>query len=196
MIVPLSTFLIATFGLAVFYSVASLFRTASKRRSIIRQHSCKEPNKFPHKDLLGLDLAREMGKQFAEFRRLSSIKKSYEIYGSTYQTRSFGKTIINTIDPENLRSIYAVDFENYGAEPVRLGAAHPALGRNVFTADGPFWKHSRAHVTPIFTRAHVSDLSAFQEHVDPFIASIPRDGSPFDIMPLIENLVCLSDYSI
>jgi cytochrome P450 len=161
---------------------------------MITKYGCKVPKKYPHKDPLGLDLFIQGGKQFATSHRLSGVQNLYEEHGNTYQTRAFDKTVINTIDPDNLRAIYAVNFEDFAAQPTRLPSADPAIGLNVFTADGPFWKHARGQVTPIFTRAHLSDLTAFQKHVDKLFTSIPSDGSPFDIMPSIKTLVGLSPW--
>lgn len=161
-----------------------------ERRALILKNRCKDGKKYPHKDILGLDFTHEIGKQIAESRRLESLKKLYDKYGSTYSVRLFGQRTIYTIDPENLRAVFAINFRDYGLQPFRLPASMPAIGRNIFTTDGPYWKHSRDQVTPIFTRARISDTSGFEQHFEQMLAKIPRDGSQFDMMPLIEEMVC------
>jgi len=160
------------------------------RRRVILRHGCKEVKKYPHQDILGIDVTRAIGKQIAASRRLESLKKWYDTYGSTYSVRVFGQRMIYTIDPENLRAIFAINFDDYGLQPFRLPASKPAIGRNIFTADGPYWKHSRDEVTPIFTRSRLSDISGFKQHFEQMLSKVPRDGSAFDMMPLIEDLVC------
>lgn len=160
-----------------------------RRHALILKYKCEEVNKYPQKNMLGLDVVRDIGKQIGESRRLEAIKRLYDSYGSTYSVRFFGQRTIYTIDPENLRSIFAINFHHYGLQPFRLPASMPAIGRNIFTTDGPYWKHSRDQVTPIFTRARLSDISDFEEHFEQMLARIPRDGSPFDMMPLIEDMV-------
>jgi hypothetical protein len=159
------------------------------RRRMVLSHGCKEIKKYPHKDILGLDVTRAIGQQIAASRRLESLKKWYDTYGSTYSVRVFGQRIIYTIDPENLRAIFALNFDDYGLQSFRLPASKPAIGRNIFTADGPYWQHSRDQVTPIFTRARLQDISGFQQHFEQMLAKVPRDGSAFDMMPLIEDMV-------
>jgi cytochrome P450 len=76
------------------------------------------------------------------------------------------------------------------AEPARMPASGPAIGRNIFTTDGEFWQRSRTQVMPIFTRAHVSDLSGFEPYLDMFMNSLPSDGIAFDASSFIDSLVC------
>lgn len=180
-----------TFGSAIIAWLTFLVFRHFRRRTLILQYKCEEVKSYPHRSIFGLDVIRAIEEQMAESRRLESIKQMYDIYGSTYSVRLFGKRTIYTIDPENLRSIFATNFQHYGLQPFRLPASMPAIGRNIFTTDGAYWKHSRDQVTPIFTRTHLSDISGFEQHFDEMLAQIPRDSFPFDMMPLIENMVNL-----
>ncbi|KAJ8067347.1 hypothetical protein OCU04_004700 [Sclerotinia nivalis] len=54
--------------------------------------------------------------------------------------------------------------------------------------DGDFWKHSWSLVRPTFSRAEVADLDNFERHVARFLTHIPKDGSTFDMLPLVKRL--------
>jgi len=56
------------------------------------------------------------------------------------------------------------------------------------TVDGHAWKTSRQLLSPVFTRAQVSELSSFEVHVGRMISRIPRYGSTVDMQPLCKML--------
>lgn len=181
--------LILALTCAVAAYLSSFIPIQVRRRALIKEHNCKEVRQIPQKNFLGLDVIREIGKQITENRRLISVQRLYEQYGSTHSVTLFGNKTISTREPENLRTVYSLNFDHYGLEPLRLPVVEPALGRNIFSTDGPYWKHSRDHVNAIFTRGNVSNISAFEKHFEQMLEEIPKDGSAFDMMPLINDLV-------
>lgn len=124
------------------------------RRKFADQHNCQSAIRFPHREpFFGLDFFFKIVKYTKEKRRLEFTKELYERYGPTWQVTSFGRDVINTIDPENIQSVMALDFESWGLAPLRYPAAGPFMGRGVFTSDGPFWQQARAQIKPALARA-------------------------------------------
>ena len=97
---------------------------------------------------------------------------------------------VQTAHPENIRAIAATKFNDFGVGPMRGNNGAPFLDRGVFTEDGEFWKHSRALIRPTFNRAEIADLESLERHVARFLDLIPRDGSSFDLQPLVKRLLC------
>jgi len=54
--------------------------------------------------------------------------------------------------------------------------------------DGRLWEHSRALLKPAFARKEISDLPAFEVHVQNLLAKIPRDESTVDLRPLFTRM--------
>ena len=98
---------------------------------------------------------------------------------------------IQTAHPENIQAIAATNFNDYGVGPMRGDIGAPFLDRGIFTDNGEFWKHSGALIRPTFNRAEVADLGTFEKHVNRFLALLPRDGSAFDIQPLLKRLISM-----
>lgn len=69
----------------------------------------------------------------------------------------------------------------------RIGA--PFLDRGIFTEDGSFWKNALSLIKPTFTKSEISDLDNFEKHVARLLPLIPKDGSTFDLLPLVKRLV-------
>lgn len=110
---------------------------------------------------------------------MESIKELFNKYGRTRQSTSFGREIIQTIDPVNIQSVMAQDFDSWGLAPLRYPAAALFMGRGVFTSDGPFWQRTRAQVRPVLTKAQFTDYGRLEYHLQNFgdhvIASIRQN---------------------
>lgn len=125
-----------------------------------------------------------MSKSHEEGSRSATFKEQHATFGSTFQSKTFGKMWIFTIEPNNLRTIFSTDFQNWGLQPLRLGIWESFLGKGILNSDGAFWKHSRALVRPMFWKEHVADLSSVDIHVARLLDLIPKDGSTVDLEPL------------
>ncbi|KAH6666230.1 cytochrome P450 [Halenospora varia] len=167
-----------SFGLLIIYTI-KILATYLKRRSLSVANGCRSPPKSSYTHSISNDF-------------LSALKRQYGTHGNTFQTGSLFHKTIHTIHPSNLKAIYSTNFTHYGVSPFRLPASEPAIGRNVFTTDGEYWKRSRTEVMSIFTRANVCNLSGFGRHFGEFVGRLPKDGERFDAMPLIEELIQLS----
>ena len=156
----------------------------------MKELGCYEPPKYPHKDpLLGLDLFFNNIKNLKARCFLNGFKQRFDKHGQTFRAIAMGKTAVYTNDPKNLQAVHALNFGDYGVQPLRRAPTLPFLGEGVFTMDGPFWEHSRALIRPTFARNNVANLSAFDVHFEMFLKLIPGDGSTVDLKPLLYKLV-------
>jgi len=96
--------------------------------------------------------------------------------------------VISTIEPENLKTIQAVDFKKWTLGSRRISAFRPFLGLGIFTTAGADWHRSREMLRPNFARSQVGDLATFETHVNHLIAAVPKDGSEVDLSELFFRL--------
>ncbi|PQE05969.1 cytochrome P450 protein [Rutstroemia sp. NJR-2017a BBW] len=173
----------------IIYLFIDLVRIRQSRRRYAKERKCQSAIHFPHREpFIGLDLFWQLVKSTKEKHRMESTKQLYDHYGLTWQSTSFGREVINTIDPENIQSVMAQDFESWGLAPLRYPAAGPFMGRGVFTSDGPFWQHARAQVKPVLTRAQFTDYERLEAHLQNFFEVLPKNGEDVDVLPLLERL--------
>ncbi len=182
----------ATLLFAVYYIRWELTVGAS-RRALINKHGCKpvkanpEYMSFPN-NIIGIKAVKEnyygvKAHKFMELQRARFLRK-----GNTMQTKIMFTTMIQTIEPENLRTIMALNFEHWSLGDRRKDSFIPLLGNGIFTTDGPAWKHSRELLRPNFARAQVTDLHTFEVHVSHLIKAIPKDGSTVSLQDLFFQL--------
>lgn len=165
-------------------------------REYARKYSTKDPvvlEKIAPPE--GGNYDKETLHAFKEHRGLELIRKRHEAGGYTFITHTIGGRIINTSEPENIKTIQATWFEDWSLG-FRQAALGPLLGKGVFTTDGKDWEHSRALVRPNMATAFYSDLSQLDIHVFEFLNQIPRDGSTVDIQDLFFKLACTLSYRI
>lgn len=160
-----------------------------KRRELIMKNGCQDPPSLPSIDpFFGLDSVFRAFRSVKENKRNLSLKEQLDTYGFTFRSNQYGRTILFTIEPENLQAIFSTDFESYGVQPIRLFAFKPLAGKGVMTTDGAMWAHSRALIRPTFSRTQIGDLSALSGHVTRLIELIPQDGSTVNLQPLFARL--------
>lgn len=183
--------------LPLYVTAASVFLAYYGWRSIqarllAKAHGCRQARKFSHKDpLLGTDLFLQAGKLFEENKYLPELVKRYNENGRTFQTNLLGTPSINTIEPDNLQTIYSTRFQDWGVQPVRLPAQEAFCGRGFITTDGAAWEHSRSLLKPSFRKSSIADLSVLEKYLKKVLERIPVDGSTTDLQPLFFSLVCL-----
>ena len=161
------------------------------RRKAMSDHGCQQPPSIPQQDpFFGLDQALQSFKSMKENRRNMSMKEQFEVYGHTFQSKPYGKTMIFTNEPKNLQAVLSTDFTSWGVQPMRLFGFEPFVGKGIMCSDGAFWEHSRALIKPTFARAQIADLhlNSYAVHVRKLIESIPRDGSTVNLQPIFGRL--------
>ncbi|CAG8948808.1 hypothetical protein HYFRA_00001931 [Hymenoscyphus fraxineus] len=165
------------------------WRRYTKIRTLKRQHNCKEPAKYPHEDrVLGSDMDRARAQAMKDGRYFRLYGEQFEKYGKTFEEIWRGKPLINTIEPANVQKVAALSFQDYGKDPERAVAQAPLFGPSILFSDGPFWKHSRDMIKPIFSRGEISDIDHLASFVDRFMNLLPDDGGMVDVQPLLRRL--------
>lgn len=182
-------FLIGVLGLSV-VSLSQTLLLQIRRRHWIRSHGCERALRIPQIDpIFGLDTILQRWFPTMGIKSNFSLGEQFSTYGTTFQYQLYGNTKICTIVPQNLQSVFSNDFDSWGIAPLRQFFFGPFIGKGIMTADGPFWAHSRALLRPTFSRAQISDLSAYSIHVDNLLAALSEhDALDVDLKPYFEKL--------
>ena len=186
-------------GSYVIYSIVKRIALNRRRSLFQKAKGCKPIPSYPHKDpILGLDLFFENIKLLKHGGLLEKFKERYNTINGgvhTWTQSVLGRYIINTAEPENIKTILATNFKEFMLSPVRKEAMKPIFGHGIFTTDGKEWEESRALLRPNFTRSNVGDLDVHEEHISKMIARIPRDGETVDLQELFFMLTLDSGMS-
>ncbi|GAM33535.1 hypothetical protein TCE0_011f00495 [Talaromyces pinophilus] len=156
-------------------------------RNFKKLHNCQPPIRAPQSErIIGLSAFLKV----LAFRRdhvslEQTLKKGLEI-GRTNTAVILGQNIVFTCDPENLKTVLATNFLDYGLGP-RVHFMGPLLGEGIFTSDDVAWHHSRDLIRPCFTRTQIADLEALENHVQALISCLPPNGTTVDLQPLFYN---------
>ncbi|KAG5965151.1 hypothetical protein E4U57_004396 [Claviceps arundinis] len=148
----------------------------SRQRRFAKQYGCKPiANSATKEPILGLDLTRKQLRAAKAHKTLEEATARFKKYGNTFRSRQFLQSTIMTIEPDNIKTILALKFDDYGIGH-RIKDFGPLLGLGIFDADGQHWHSSRALIRPNFTRDQVADLAAFERLIPDLFSLIPRDG--------------------
>ncbi|KAF7864309.1 uncharacterized protein EAF02_010277 [Botrytis sinoallii] len=159
------------------------------RNRLARSNGHLPPRKYPHIDpFLGLDIFIKTGKLLKEHRMLPEIAQRFADHGRTFQTKNLGRTQINSIQPENIHTVFSSRSIEWGVQPIRLVAQEPFCGRGFITTDGDEWAHAKSLLKPGFQRSYISNLTSLEEHFQVMLSRIPKDESPVDLLPLFADL--------
>lgn len=104
---------------------------------------------------LGIPAFIRLTRAVREKRWIEYFTEQYALHGRTFCQRFLSRTLISTIEPENVKAVLATQFQDFC-----LGTRHeqfyPLLGDGIFTLDGAGWSHARGLLRPQFTRDQVS----------------------------------------
>jgi cytochrome P450 len=143
--------------------------------------ACQLPLKDP---FFGIDFILKLVRVFKEKRLLDTFANDfYKTVGTTFLVERGTQQTIFTIDPDNIKTVLAVNFKDYGLA-FRAPLFSPVTGGGLFVSDGQEWAHSRALLRPTFTRDQVADLALTSKHVSNLISNIPRDTT-FNLQELL-----------
>lgn len=184
-VLPWHSLLLGGITLVASYLVILRITTSKARQQTIKQYGCKAPPRYPSIDpFFGIDAIYHTIRALNSKTFLSQTKAHYERYGNTFSSRLSTLSIIQTIDPENIKTVLSTSFADFAIGAPRQNAFSPILRNSILVADGTQWQHSRAFLRPSFARSQVADLSILEVHVDSLIKAIPRDGSTIDLADL------------
>ena len=181
-------FLCSTVIYALYYIYWELTVGAS-RRAMINEYGCKPVKRFPElnsfpENIFGIKQVLKNAKATKEHRLLAINRARFLKIGNEFCMRFFFTDLIQTLEPENVKTILALDFKKWGLGKRRKDAFVPLLGHGIFTTDGAAWHNSRELLRPNFVRSQVGDLATFEIHVDQLIKAIPKDGSTVNLQDL------------
>ena len=193
----LPTLLHVLLGSIVFYVIYHVhweLTTGASRRALIKKHGCEpilrnsDYDYFPN-NVVGYKILLENLKAIKEHKFLENIRHRFLKHGiNTASHRLILTDMIQTIEPDNLKTMLALNFKDWSLGSRRTDAFIPFLGRGIFTTDGAAWQHSREMLRPNFTRSQVGDLTTFEIHVGHLIENLPRNGSTVDLQELFFQL--------
>ena len=186
--------LLAAIFFYVVYRVHWELTTGASRRALIKEHGCEpikrnpDYNYFPN-NVIGYRTLLENIAGIKQHNFLQRIRNRYSRFGhNTMMQRMIFTDMIQTIEPDNLKTMLAMNFKHFSLGDRRTTAATPFLGHGIFTTDGAAWQHSREMLRPNFTRSQVGDLTTFETHVSQLIKILPRTGATVDLQELFFQL--------
>ena len=186
--------LLASIIFYVIYRAHWELTTGASRRALIKKHGCEpikrnpDYNYFPN-NVIGYRTLFENVAGIKQHNFLERIQNRYLRFGNnTMMQRIIFTDMIQTIEPDNLKTMLAVNFKDFSLGDRRTTAFIPFLGRGIFTTDGAAWQHSREMLRPNFTRSQVGDLTTFETHVSQLIKNLPRNGATVDLQELFFQL--------
>ena len=155
-------------------------------RRRMRQLGCEPaPNDRPWLPLFGIDFLVARSRHVRNHTWLEYSKRYFSSLGfKTFNLDILNRTILYTIDPENLKAIHVTHFKSWGIPPSRRARVVPLIGDGIFTQDGHGWTQSRKLLRPSFERSQLSNLAFLEEHVQDLVRNIPTDGSIVDLQKL------------
>jgi cytochrome P450 monooxygenase len=159
-----------------------------------KAHGCEAIPSYPQWDpFLGSDIAFSMARALKTHRYLNWLRELHAKAGSkTFTINFLGTRFIHTIEPENMKALSAVNWKDFGVEPMRRlnKASMPFADKGVNTTDGHSWAMSRVLIKPYFMREAFSNTDRLEKHTDNLMDLIPLDGSTFDMQILLQRWVC------
>lgn len=192
-LIPSSSLLQIIVCAGIFYCLYYLYWNVTKavsHRRLSKEHRCEPVKKVVTKDpIFGLDYFWTTFAQLREHTMLEWNQREFAVLKTnTFCVSMFRQPLILTIEPENLKTILALNFKSWSIGEERKKNLEPFLGEGIFTTDGASWQHSRDMLRPNFVRSQTGNLPMFETHVKRLIAAIPRDGSTVDLQGLFLRL--------
>ncbi|KAL8882950.1 MAG: hypothetical protein Q9198_000126 [Flavoplaca austrocitrina] len=156
-----------------------------QHRRFQQLHECRPPPALPQYDtILGIDLMLENFRSWKADQLLDRMQSRFQRVGNTYSAKLAGQRITFTVEPENIKAIFADQFNDFDIGYIRRRAIEPSIGDMLLTADGSRWHQQRAMLRPAFNRQQYSDFAFYERDIDELIRAIPCDGSTIDLAPL------------
>lgn len=155
-------------------------------------HGCGKIPGYPHRDpFFGFDIALGMAKSLRNDFFLVWLNRIHKDLPKTFAVNFVGTRFIYTIEPENMKSMSAFNWQDFAVGSMRRNnkATAPFADKGVNTVDGHEWEFSRFLIKPFFKRETFTDTRRLSVHVDRLFSSFPGNGETFNIQPLIQRWV-------
>ena len=179
-------------ALFLFYIVHHLYHrlgVAISRQRTARKHECEPVRSSPalntfSNDVFGWKFPLLVMNGFKDHKVLENIHKAFFESRNTVQVKALFTKMIFTVEPENLKTVLASNFNDWTITSRRKDAFGPYMGQGIFTSDGLLWKHSRELLRPNFARSQIDNPATLEPHVSTLLEAIRRDGSTVDLQGL------------
>lgn len=138
----------------IVYQLVVAFNLARKRRAIAREKGCLPAPIYPQWDrVFGCDLFRHNMRAFHQRHFLELSYNRFRQMGvNTYFFVALGRRMHVTIEPENLKTIQAVEFKKWGLGKRRKIGFRPLLGDGMVSRIRI--KCCKQHLTSVFRNLH------------------------------------------
>ncbi|MCJ1369180.1 hypothetical protein MMC20_000389 [Loxospora ochrophaea] len=90
---------------------------------------------------------------------------------------SMGYKYMITRDPENVKSIYTTQSQDFEVGVHRTGNYKALLGKGVFTSIGQYWRHSRQMIQAQFSHQQVTDFTQQERHIQDLFLRLKATGN-------------------
>ncbi|KAL5358473.1 cytochrome P450 [Aspergillus floccosus] len=189
----LSISVLAVVVLRLLWTLAAKFKHAQKAR----RWGCASYPTYPS-DILGIGLLKEaLAADRAHAlcpmfeRRIAHISAREGRHVATFRWTSLGRETCFTIDPENVKEVWATQFKNFSASNLRYNISHQLAGKNIASTDGAEWARYRALLRPQFARSQISNLDLEERHVQKAMLAISATSGkwtePVDIQEIFHR---------
>jgi cytochrome P450 len=188
-----SALIFAAILLISYYYIKLFFQSCRLRRLSAKYGCAPPPTKHLH-----LPWGMERVIRLLRFRGdvlddlVSAAYRRHGAWTHAVEAPLAAQPTLATADPENIKTVLATNFGDWGIGPRRANQFRPFLGLGVFTSDGEMWQDSRKLLRPVFERQQISDLSFTTRHVDRLLlclgaSNVSTDGWTdwVNAMPLI-----------
>jgi hypothetical protein len=114
----------------VLYTLARYMYQYSRRSALRQASGAQSAKHFPQWDrVIGFDMFRDSLSAFREHRMLKRSQERFAIVGRmTYEVLILGRSMIMTLEPENLKVIQALDHKKWHLGERRKTSFKPLLG--------------------------------------------------------------------
>ncbi|OAL64260.1 n-alkane-inducible cytochrome P450 [Trichophyton rubrum] len=178
MFFPLIAAIVAACGLYYVYLTTLDYLALKKIR--VRERTRLPPKVEQSPVKFGIDFYGRVSKAVEENRYLELEMELLEKHGDTVSVSMFGKPMILTREPENIKAMLATQFEDFSLGASRYNSFVPMLGDGIFThmygggKSGQPWRHSRSVLRPQFARQQIQDLVVLESFVQNMFNLIPE----------------------
>ncbi|MCJ1325144.1 hypothetical protein MMC10_001806 [Thelotrema lepadinum] len=146
------------------------------------------PPKYPHLDpFFGLDWVVMEIRNYVACRELPATTDLFRRIGNTFEINALRRTMIMTIDPENIHSPVASEGRDWSIEPVKVRFMDLVRGRESVSSY-VFQRHSIRYRALVMRQVFLNLMKVsqgFRESVNDLLNLIPRHGASVDLADLL-----------
>jgi len=169
--------IVGFFSLVLGYGVWWLLLRPIYQSVLLKKLGARAPS-IPNQGLFGLKAIKTTIEHARRNENMAMWRWIFNTVGaSTAEMRIFGRRVVLTVDPENIKAILATQFGDYGKGEPFHREWRAFLGDSIFTTDGDMWHGSRQLIRPQFIKDRVSDLKCFEDHMDLLFRAIANGGA-------------------